>query len=103
MQTSRAMNGSYSTTSHASVPGPSLTKFIVLRPLKRKTLQLKSRQFSLTSSLSSSPPHILQSDNGMEFKNINLAKKMRELWPGCKTALNGRPRSSPESGLRREG
>ena len=43
------------------------------------------------------PPHILQSDNGKEFKNIDLAKMIRELWPGCKT-VNGRPRHPQSQG-----
>ena len=39
--------------------------------------------------------HILQSDNGREFKNINLASMIKELWPGCKF-IHGKPRH-PES------
>ena len=43
------------------------------------------------------PPYILQSDNGKEFKNIDLAKMIRELWPGCKI-VNGRPRHPQSQG-----
>ena len=30
-------------------------------------------------------PHILQSDNGKEFKNVNLTTIIREKWPECRT------------------
>ena len=71
-----------------------LTKFIVLRPLKRKTAEEVVRTLMDIFCLIGSP-HILQSDNGREFKNINLATMIRELWPGCKI-VHGKPRH-PES------
>ena len=71
-----------------------LTKFVVLRPLKRKTAEEVSKTLMEIFCLIGSP-HILQSDNGREFKNINLATMIRELWPGCKI-IHGKPRH-PES------
>ena len=71
-----------------------LTKFSVLRPIKTKTAeevcQVLVEIFCLIGS-----PHILQSDNGSEFKNVNLTNMIRELWPGCKV-IHGKPRH-PES------
>ena len=87
MQASRAMNESYN---FLLVYQKHLTKFIVLRLLKRKTAaEVTSILLYILCLID--PPHILQSDNGKEFKNINLAKMIRELWPGSKT-VNGRPR-----------
>ena len=60
-----------------------LTKFIILRPLRTKTAEEVSRILYEIFCLIG-PPHILQSDNGREFKNINLASMIRELWTGCK-------------------
>ena len=60
-----------------------LTKFIVLRTLKQRTAEEVVRTLMDIFCLIDSP-HILQSDNGREFKNINLATMIRELWPGCK-------------------
>ena len=98
MQTSRAMNEPYN---FLLVYQDHLTKFIVLRPLKKKTAaEVTSILLDIFCLIG--PPHILQSDKGKEFKNIDLAKMIRELWPGCKT-VNGRPRHPPESWLRREG
>ena len=71
-----------------------LTKFIVLRPLKTKTAVEVSQTLMEIFCLIG-PPHILQSDNGREFKNVNLAAMIRELWPGCKI-VHGKPRH-PES------
>ena len=93
MQTSRAMNEPYN---FLLVYQDHLTKFIVLRPLKRKTAaEVTSILLDIFCLIG--PPHILQSDNGKEFKNIDLAKMIRELWPGCKT-VNGRPRHPQSQG-----
>ena len=44
-------------------------------------------------------PHtyLLQSDSGREFKNVDLAKMLRELWPGCKI-VDGKPRHPQPQG-----
>ena len=84
MQTSRAMNELYN---FPLVYQGHLTKLIVLQPLKRMTAsEVTSILLDILCLIG--PPHILQSDNGKEFKNINLAKMIGELWPGCKT-VNG--------------
>ena len=93
MQTSRAMNEPYN---FLLVYQDHLTKFIVLRLIKRKTAaEVTSILLDIFCLIG--PPHILQSDNGKEFKNIDLAKMIRELWPGCKT-VNGRPRHPKSQG-----
>ena len=43
------------------------------------------------------PPHILQSDNGRQFKDVDLAKMIRELWPGCRI-VHGKPRHPQSQG-----
>ena len=66
-----------------------LTKFVVLRPLKSKTaIEVTSTLLDIFCLIG--PPHILQSDNGRKFKNVNLAKMVRELWPSCRI-VNGKP------------
>ena len=93
MQASRAMNESYN---FLLVYQDHLTKFIVPRPLKRKTAaEVTSILLDILCLIG--PPHILLSDNGKEFKNINWAKRIRELWPGCKT-VNGRSRHPQSQG-----
>ena len=73
-----------------------LTKFVILRPLRRKTAaEVASTLLDIFYLLG--PPHILQSDNGKEFKNINLAVMIRDLWPGC-TIVNGKPRHPQSQG-----
>ena len=60
-----------------------MTKCVVLRPIKRKTAEKVVNQlFDIFCLLVS--PHILQSDNGREFKNVDLARMVRELWRGCR-------------------
>ena len=93
MQASRAMNEPYN---FLLMYQDHLTKFIVLRPLKRKTAtEVTSILLDILCLIGLS--HILQSDNGREFKNINLTKMIRELWPGCKT-VNGRSRHPQSQG-----
>ena len=60
-----------------------LTKFVVLRPLQKKSADEVIKYLLDIFSLFGSP-HILQSDNGREFKNVNLATMIREKWPECK-------------------
>lgn len=59
------------------------TKFVILRPVRNKSgvevVDNLMDTFCLIVSL-----HILQSDNGKEFKNINLATIIREQWPEYK-------------------
>ena len=70
MQTSRAMNEPYN---FLLVYQDHLTKFIVLRPLKKKTAaEVTSILLDIFCLIG--PPHILQSDKGKEFKNIDLEK-----------------------------
>ena len=73
-----------------------LTKFVVLRPLQKKSadevIKYPLDVFSLFGS-----PHILQSDNGREFKNVNLATMIREKWPECKI-VHGKPRHPQSQG-----
>ena len=67
-----------------------LTKFIVLRPLRHKSAQeVVDNLVEIFCLLGA--PHILQSDNGREFKNANLAEMVREKWPDCKI-IHGKPR-----------
>ena len=78
-----------------------LTKFVILRPLRRKTAaEVASTLLDIFCLLG--PPHILQSDNGKEFKNINLAVMIRDLWPGC-TIVNGKSSESRISGKGKSG
>ena len=73
-----------------------LTKFVVLRPIKSKTaIEVSSTLLDIFCLLG--PPHILQSDNGREFKNVNLAKMIRELWPSCRI-VHGKPRHPQSQG-----
>ena len=62
------------------------TKFVMLRPLRRKSAQ-EVVDILLDVFCLLGPPHILQSDNGREFRNINLATFIREQWPECKVIL----------------
>ena len=59
-----------------------LTKFVILRPLQRKTAEEVAFVLFEIFCLFG-PPHILQSDNGKEFRNVNLASMIRDLWPDC--------------------
>ena len=43
------------------------------------------------------PQNILQSDNGREFKNVNLATMIREKWPECKI-IHGKARHPQSQG-----
>ena len=72
------------------------TKFVVLRPLIHKSAEEVSRTLFEIFCLIGSP-HILQSDNGREFKNINLATMIRDLWPECKI-IHGKPRHPQSQG-----
>ena len=60
-----------------------LTKFVDLRPLQRKSADEVVNHLLDIFSLFGFP-HILQSDNGREFNNINLATMIRDKWPECK-------------------
>ena len=58
-----------------------LTKFIVLRLLKRKSSgEVAQRLMEMFCFIGSR--HFLQGDNGRDFENIHLANMIRELWPG---------------------
>ena len=73
-----------------------LTKFVMLRPLRRKSAQeVVDNLLDVFCLLG--PPHILQSDNGREFKNINLATFIREQWPECKV-IHGKARHPQSQG-----
>ena len=73
-----------------------LTKFVVLRPLQKKSADEVVNHLLDTFSLFGSP-HILQSDNGREFKNVNLATMIRDKWPECKI-VHGKPRHPQSQG-----
>ena len=75
-------------------------KFIVLRPLIITSAKEVSRSLFEIFCLIDSP-HILQSDNGREFKNINLATMIRDLWPECKI-IHGNPDIPNHKGQWRE-
>ena len=73
-----------------------LTKFIVLRPLRHKSAQeVMDNLVEIFCLLGA--PHILQSDNGRDFKNANLAEMVREKWPDCKI-IHGKPRHPQSQG-----
>ena len=74
-----------------------LTKFVVLRPLQKKSADEVIKYLLDIFSLFGSP-HILQSDNGREFKNVNLATMIREKWPECKI-VHGKPRHPQSQGF----
>ena len=58
-----------------------LTKF-VLRALKSKTaIEVTSMLHDICCLIG---PPLNCSDNGREFKNVNLPKIVRELWPSCR-------------------
>ena len=60
-----------------------ITKVNVPRPLRHKSAQeVVDNLVEIFCLLGD--PHILQSDNGREFKNANLAEMVREKWPDCK-------------------
>ena len=72
------------------------TKFVVLRPIKRRTAdEVVNQLFDIFCLLGS--PHILQSDNGREFKNVDLARMVREFWPGCRI-VHGKSRHPQSQG-----
>ena len=64
-----------------------LTKFVMLPHLSKSAREVVDNLLDVFCLLG--PPHILQSDNGGEFKNINLATFIREQWPECKV-IHGR-------------
>ena len=66
-----------------------INKVIVLRPLRHKSAQeVVDNLVEIFCLLGA--PHILQSDNGREFKNAILAEMVREKWPDCKI-IHGKP------------
>ena len=93
MQASGAVNSPYN---FLLVYQDHLTKFVVLRPIKTKTATEVSATLLDIFCLIVSP-HISQSDNGKEFKNVNLAKMIRELWPSCRI-VHGKPRHPQSQG-----
>lgn len=72
------------------------TKFVVLRPLTSKSSDEVSKTLCEIFCLIGSP-HILQSDNGKEFKNVDLAAMIRDIWPDCKI-IHGKPRHPQSQG-----
>ena len=92
MQASGAVNLLYNLL--LAVYQDHLTKFVVLRPLKAKTaIEVADTLLDIICLIDS--PHILQSDHWKEFKNVNFAKIIRELWPSCRI-VHGKPRVSRE-------
>ena len=73
-----------------------LTKFVVLRPLQRKCAdEVVIDLLDIFSLFEFS--YILQSDNGREFKNVNLATMIRDKLPECKI-VHGKPRLPQSQG-----
>ena len=73
-----------------------LTKFVVLLPLQRKSAdEVVNHLLDIFSLFGFS--HILQSDNGRGFKNINPATLIRDKWPECKI-VHGKPRHPQSQG-----
>ena len=72
------------------------TKFVILRPLTSKCAKEVSKTLFEIFCLIGSP-HILQSDNGKEFKNVDLAGMIRYIWPDCKI-IHGKPRHPQSQG-----
>ena len=73
-----------------------LTKFSSSALLGRRLLQ-KLHQRLLISFVCLVHPLYCKSDYGKEFKNINLAVMIRDLWPGC-IIVNGKPRHHQSQG-----
>ena len=73
------------------------TKWIVLRPLKRKcAVEVASTLISIFYTLGA--PCILQSDNGREFTNNLLLVTLNQLWSSTKI-IHGKPRYSQSQGF----
>ena len=70
------------------------TKYVLLRPLKRKSADaVANTPYSIFKEFG--PPHILQSDNGGEFCNETLFTLINQKWPSTKI-VHEKPRH-PES------
>ena len=73
-----------------------LTKFVVPRLLQNKSAgEVVNHLLDIFSLFGSS--HILQSDNGREFKNVNLANMIRDKWPECKIVHGNHDTRSPRA------
>ena len=73
-----------------------LTKFVILRPLRNKSaVEVTDNLLDIFCLFG--PPHILQSDNDREFKNVDLATMIREKWPECKI-IHGKARHPQSQG-----
>ena len=72
------------------------TKFVSLRPLKRKCAQEVADAILDIFLTFCGAPKILQADNGREFDNAVL-KNMVKKWPGLHL-VHGRPRKSESIG-----
>lgn len=72
-----------------------LTKFVILRPLKRKTANEVVFHLMDIFTLFGAPV-VLQSDNGREFCN-NIIYELTQLWPNLKL-VHGKPRHSQSQG-----
>ena len=73
------------------------TKFSWARAIKRKTAD-NVVEFLYNIFLMFGPPVILQCDNGKEFSNTSIMKKLGDLWPKL-TILHGRPRYPQSQGM----
>ena len=72
-----------------------LTKFTVLRPIKRKTKEEVGHHLMDIFCLFGAP-YILQCNNGREFAN-KVIKHLAEQWPGMKI-VHGKPRHPQSQG-----
>lgn len=73
------------------------TKFSWARAIKQKTAD-NVAEFLYDIFLMFGPPVILQCDNGKEFSDNILLKKLGNLWPNLKI-LHGRPRHPQSQGM----
>lgn len=72
-----------------------LTKFVILRPLERKTGEAVAEKLVEIFSIFDAPK-LLQSDNGREFVNSIISALINQ-WPQCKK-IQGKPRHSQSQG-----
>lgn len=73
-----------------------LTKFVQLRPIKRKTAKEVASVILSIFLQFNGAPCILQSDNGREFSN-QIVEQLKVLWPGL-SIVHGKPRHSQSQG-----
>jgi hypothetical protein len=86
---------SYNDYRYIMVYQDNMTKFVVLWSLKSKRATDVAMQI-LDIFLLFGAPHILQSDNGVEF-TVSIISQLKDLWPECKI-VHGKPRHPQSQG-----